>query len=244
MRKIYSIILVFNLFFFMEFSAYAIGFGLYGSINGGETYYGKLTLNGETNLSGNKIRTPNIIGGGGFVLDTNCAQDKIINYRLMFGYDRLFSKRFYVTRMNRMSLLNTLGFGIVRTELVRLWLGPQLGFYYLYGSNKYPDSAIYFSGYYKIEHSLAGISLGASLGLNVNIAEYITISFECGLRYIIYYGIQSRDTRMRSPFTYALVPHTSSSWIPSSSYEGYGYMSVMYRIKDAYHKKSGDSENK
>lgn len=221
-------------------SAHAVGFGAYGSAGGGSTYYGKLTLGDTTALGANLIWTPQISAGGGLVIDTNCAGDELFNYRFMAGVDALLSKRPTVEKMYRLDLTSTFGFGVVRTQLVRLWMGPQLGFYYLSGTNRYPMQSMFLWKFDKIEQSMFGVGFGLSIGINFNPGEYVTVSLEGGARYIIYYGIQSLDMIIMNVNDFGsggYIPYTYNSWTPSSGYEGYGCISVLYRVKDTFVRK-------
>jgi hypothetical protein len=209
-------------------------FGAYGSFGGGKTYYGSASLEKLTDSYAQQIDTPNMTSGGGLVIDTNCAGVKLFNYRFMAGYDVLFSKRPGVGKMGRVNLINTFGFGIFRSELVRLWLGPQLGIFYLSGRNSYPATMYYISSCYELEQSMMGVGLGMTLGINFNPGEYVTISLEGGMRYTVYYGIQSEKQFIYSYYI-PLLSFTNNHWAPSSGYEGYGCLSVMYRVRDRDH---------
>jgi hypothetical protein len=62
-------------------------------------------------------------------------------------------------------MMHSFGFGIVRTPVFRLWLGPQFGF-------GYADSG-YGEVYFK---------LGPVIGFNFNIGEIFTFFFDIGAR--------------------------------------------------------------
>lgn len=218
-------------------SAYAFGIGGYGSFAGGETYYGKLTMGGKSEPGSFLIWTPNMSPGGGLVIDSNCAGNGLFNYRLHFGVDVLLADRKQVEKMYRVGMANTFGFGVVRTGLVRLWMGPQLGFFYLSGTNRYPVDSMLLWKYEKLEQSMIGMGFGAAIGINFNPGELVTISIEGGARYIIYYGNQSFDMIIRNvnDFTSGgYIPYTYNSWASSSGYEGYGCLSVLFRVKDTF----------
>ena len=252
MKKIFFITVNCIFLLICNLPSHAIGFGLYGSIAGGEMTYGRIGYNFYRDDFGFKAPVinnmiPNISGGGGIIIDTNCSRDELFNYRLMIGFDKLFTQRYYIKKMTRMNVSNTFGFGVVRTDLIRFWLGPQLSFHYLHGVNNYPMRALLKSNYTgnKLEYSAAGIGLGLSLGLNINLENNITLSFEGGMRGNIYYGNMIQDNNlMYSQMIYRYVPDTESAWCISSSYEGYGYLSVMYRVKDSFQQKTDDLREK
>lgn len=228
-------------------AAHGAGIGVYGSFGGGQTFYNKLTLTGEKSIYALPIKSPNYLAGGGFIVDSNCARNELFNYRLGVGFDYLLSERKYVNTMKRINLTNTFGIGFIRTDLIRLWIGPQAGFYYLYGSNTIGRSKIpqavcaMFMGrgpLYRVEHSMFGVSLGLSLGINFNIGQYVTLALEGGARYMVYYGIQTRN------YADGFDRYVYADWCLSSGFDGYGSITVMYRIKDAYSGETGAESTK
>lgn len=229
-------------FFVCTIPAHAIGIGLYGSFAGGNTFYGRFSsgvYSGEYELNAptKRITTSHVSGGGGFILDTNCSKNELFNYRLMVGFEKLFSQRYYVKQMTRINIFHTFGFGVFRVESFRLWLGPQLSLHYLYGVNNYPIKELFvknISGT-KLEISKVGAGLGITIGMNFNLDPLITLSCEGGARGIIYYGVVMEDNIMLySSFSNIQVPITESRWGISSTYEGYIAFSILFRIKEAF----------
>ena len=104
----------------------AIGIGLYGT--GGvdfstwrEKKYETYSFNNNRNY-----KTTNYLFGGGLIMDTNVAGDSLLNYRFTFGYQQYRIPDFGTEYMHGICMSHTLGFGLVRTRFVRLWIGPQL----------------------------------------------------------------------------------------------------------------------
>lgn len=66
--------------------------------------------------------------GFGFALDTNVAADRLFNYRMDFGYHGSFwadsATDSVLGGANGLMFNNAFGFGILRTSVLRLWLGP------------------------------------------------------------------------------------------------------------------------
>jgi hypothetical protein len=182
--------------------------------------------------------------GGGLVLDTCVARQRLFNYRLALGYDRYSSENEIYGEdagtvsfgMNRFSMYHTLGFGLLSTEQLRLWCGPQLGVCCSFGSGT-GTTYYYFMNYttatgHELDYVMYGASLGLTLGLNFNLGKSLTLYVETGMRYTVnyargsgtgYMGIMSAIARMNERME--MVVH---------GYEGYGSVGVMYRIGDVY----------
>ena len=65
--------------------------------------------------------------GLGFVLDSTVAKDRLLNYRLNVGYKYARGRADFTGNndfeSHWIAFKNTLGFGLVRTKSLRLWLG-------------------------------------------------------------------------------------------------------------------------
>lgn len=117
--------------------------------------------------------------GINFVFDTNVAKRSVFNYRLNFGveffnheYDYGYSDpwgeySYYYSYSHegvRIVTDHAFGFGIVKSRVVRLWMGPNVRFGFLAGDE-------------------AGITLGGgitALGLNFNFGPVFTLGLEAG----------------------------------------------------------------
>lgn len=110
----------------------------------------------------------------GFVLDSAVAADRVFNYRLELGYGRSeYDLPLDMTiKTDVYTINNTFGFGVVRTRVVRLWLGPQLGIYY-------EDGDGFWDAF--------GINVGPALGLNIHLGPVVSLSFSAYGRYGYYY---------------------------------------------------------
>lgn len=101
----------------------------------------------------------------GIMLDTAVARDKLYNYRLQIAFsDVSYDGADY----DGISLMNTFGFGIVRTQSMRLWIGPQIGFKGLDAKNQ--------------PRSISGTEFGMATGLNYHISPKISLTAEAGIR--------------------------------------------------------------
>lgn len=110
--------------------------------------------------------------GAGFTLDTTVAMNNLFNYRMHLDYTNLqrknylHEKQFYVGKENHniLNMQNSFGFGIVRLQNFRFWLGPH----------------VHIS--YDFDDKHLGTNLGLALGFNYNMAKLITLSLDCGAR--------------------------------------------------------------
>lgn len=132
--------------------------------------------------------------GAGFILDSCVAKDTLFNDRLNVGYS------FYNMDNDKLPKLkgfdyhvyNSFGFGIVRNEMIRLWVGPQVGIGMLYGTfdDDSTDEDANFVTFYG--------SLGAVAGINVHLASQFSIGFDAGYRFSSHigasdYGVDGSD---------------------------------------------------
>jgi len=110
--------------------------------------------------------------GAGFIIDTTVAKNNLFNYRMHLDYTNLqrknylHEKQFYVGKENHniLNMQNSFGFGIVRLQNFRFWLGPH----------------VHIS--YDFDDKHLGTNLGLALGFNYNMAKLITLSLDCGAR--------------------------------------------------------------
>ncbi len=121
----------------------------------------------------------------GMLFDTNVAQDRLFNYRLQIGLD--FSNATFYDQdrsqsadMNiwQLSFCNTFGFGFVRNEMVRFWVGPQVGF----GLGFEPN--FLQKGYYSEPGDFFEFDFfaGVGLGINIHLGDTVSLFADAGLR--------------------------------------------------------------
>jgi hypothetical protein len=202
-------------FLLLASSLWAAGIGIYGT--GGVNF-----SNWESN--GSTPKSTAYFYGGGLVIDSNAARNELFGYRFTAGYEQV--RRIYPypnflnVSIHKFSMTHTLGFGVVRNENLRLWIGPQLGLHYLY----YPKKTFITSGY-KVNLSLAptkfviqidviGFDALLALGLNINIGETATIFLEIGVGYMGGYDIDFKGT--------------------ANAFGIDGKIGFMFRVKDTY----------
>jgi hypothetical protein len=147
--------------------AHAFGIGLFGNFDGGQLWW-----------DGYGTSYDFLNYGGGLVFDTNLAGNSLFNYRMELGVSNIHSNYeadtpiygVYTTKYEdsiAISSVNYFGFGIVRSQYVRFWLGPQLTF---------GGTVTNLTGFY------AG--LGVALGLNFNFGDVFTLAVTGSGRYL------------------------------------------------------------
>lgn len=156
---------------FLASSAMAVGIGFY-------TGYGKGSTDWEIDDDWNTydLNAESERVGFGFVLDTAVAKDRIFNYRLKLGYEDRIDKFDDGDKVKLKGFVwsNAFGFGVVRTPVFRLWLGPQLDVSYYKG---HPE------GYDNFDIRLVGIGFGPVIGANINIGSVVTLSLDGGFQF-------------------------------------------------------------
>ena len=156
---------------FFASNAHAIGFGFNMTGGGGSTNW-----EAEDWWDGTKVAdfdTDDSRVGFGFIFDTTVAKDRLFNYRLNIGpeavdYD-VDGGGTFETRGWFMA--HDFGFGIVRKENLRLWVGPEVRLSYSEGELDTDNSS-------SIDVITMGI--GPVLGLNLNLGRTVTLAFKVG----------------------------------------------------------------
>ena len=218
---------LFLLFLFYARPALSLGLGVYLSGTGGYNWY-------NSNSGSLLYNFPAAGGGFGFVLDTAVAKDQLVNFRLNVGEDFLPRSSFSMANMFKFNLLGSLGFGIIRTEDIRLWLGPQVGMRVNYGTGFEKSIISTYHAYFDIiSFPYPGPSStrhivntefvgGLVIGVNFNVGRHFTVAVDAGGRLslgtstIAYYGLHKGFLREGS----------------ASGYEGFINLAFIYRIND------------
>jgi len=144
----------------------------------------------------------------GFVLDTAVAANTVFNYRLNVGltrFDADFDGDDETLEMGGIAVDNTFGFAVYRSELVRLWLGPQLRIAYYHG--EFEDSGF--------EVDIAEVGIAPVVGVNLNFGRTFTLAFSGGYRFLGYGGTDEDDEDIRG-----------------SGREAFGNLSLLFRLGD------------
>ena len=209
---------LFLLAFFPLPEAMAVGLGWYWGGAGGSATWDYDYDYGSRHYSGRGFDTTPLHFGTGIVFDTAVAKDTLLNYRLNLGYERWEddvkdSNTKY--QMDSAVLRNTLGFGVLRTKMLRLWLGPQFSLSYAQGN---PESDSNF------DIKLFGVGFGPAVGLNLNLGKVVTLAFTFGGRYTWYTGTGDRESYYYNyDYDYKI-----------NEFVGFINMALLFRIRDTY----------
>ena len=172
--------------------------------------------------------------GINFIFDTNVSKNNIFNYRLNFGieffnhdftyeysyYDYYYGMTFYDYYDGSFDGLrivtdHTFGFGIVKSSVIRLWMGPNVRLGFIAGDN-------------------AGITLGGGLtilGLNFNMGSVFTLALEAGYMF-------DADIYFDSIYN-EIYNYNAGSWFEYNEDSGLNNLfvaklSFLFRIHDTY----------
>jgi hypothetical protein len=189
MKKKLVSFLVFAMLIFSASGAWAIGIGLYGT--------GGLARD-FVNLKDydRNIQTHDYYGGVGFILDTAAAKDELFGYRLKLEYNQFNAKdikRGIESKgFNYVGMYHTFGFGVIRTELVRFWIGPQIGLSYTFGRGKSEGIYIpYITDNYKLKLNAVGLDALLAIGANINVGHEISLLIDLAAGYMGKYNTKN-----------------------------------------------------
>jgi hypothetical protein len=178
-------------------SAMAVGLGAYGT--------GGVNISSWTYASGGSkesFKTNDFIYGGGLVIDSAVAKDMLFNYRFTAGYEQYVSQDkssgYLSDPIHRVSMSHTFGFGVLRNQNLRLWIGPRIGMHYLRFRSYYTGYLLFLSGDIiffrdKREIDALGVDLLFALGLNINIGDYTTVFFDIGCGLIANFNLRGNE---------------------------------------------------
>jgi len=185
MRKSNLKVFIFGLLILSATILHASGLGIAIPIGFGKTDY-------------DWYKADAIQGGFCFIFDTNVARKSLFNYRLSvglesFNHDYMYDILIYdwntdtyvpgqangERKGSRIVTDHAFGFGILKSSIIRLWMGPTLRFGFMPG--KHPGLTI-------------GVGITA-LGLNFNLGSLMTVAFEAGYSYALDSYFDPIDTR-------------------------------------------------
>lgn len=173
-------------------ATHAVGLGVYGT--------GGANFNTWESREGT-YSSQDFLYGGGLVIDSNVAKNAIFNYRFTCGYSQYRIKDpqsgMIIDPFHRVGVGNIFGFGLLRTETVRFWLGPRIDAHYIFKRKTINDIEI--AGYYiipikrTIKIDLININALLALGVNVNLGSLLTLFFDMGVGYMGVYNINQHE---------------------------------------------------
>ncbi len=220
-----ALVFILALFVIVGFSVPVMAIGVGGSLSAGvaKVYW----INSSSTGKGSGYAY-----GGSLIFDTAVAQNSLFNYRANFAIqafqgDTKDDNNGDIkndTEGMRYSLWNSFGFGIVRTESIRFWLGPQFGIHYVDAdtTRTEPDwmpvlvganiSWLPTESKTKKSDNGGGASLGFVVGLNINMGPVFTLGLDGGVRAFL----------------------TSNEVVANAGPEGFVNVSFIFRIGDKY----------
>ena len=117
--------------------------------------------------------------GIGFVLDTATEIDRVFNYRFQVGYEQFNSDSTSKLADFDMASVVTdhdFGFGIVRNDAIRFWLGPEVRASFSFDSKDNFDMALF------------GLGVGPAIGINFHTAGNVSLGLKGGYMKMSYFG--------------------------------------------------------
>ena len=124
------------------------------------------------------------------MFDTAVAKDSFFNYQLNLGYDEFTNKSPIFSdgevKLGGLMISNAFGFGIVRTDGFRLWMGPEIRLAWPRGSK---------SG---VDYDFFGGGVGPVVGMNFNLPGTVSFVVKAGYQFMTYNGTVDSSTTYTS----------------------------------------------
>ena len=181
--------LVLSLLLATPMVASAAGMGVYVPVSLGDS--GSYTYSPDYTSDVEVDRDYKTSAGLGLTFDTNIGKDKLFNYRLGLEYINLKVDNSDFTSSNtgygRFNLVNTFGFGVLRTESVRLWIGPRINV----GWNVDASDASYSELAFEL-------GIAPAIGVNVNLGRVVSLAADIDYRFATVAGAWDSDTLLNS----------------------------------------------
>ncbi|MDA3894873.1 MAG: hypothetical protein PF482_01860 [Desulfobacteraceae bacterium] len=127
----------------------------------------------------------------GFVLDTNVAKDSLFNYRLNIAFDKIEIDGLRPDsdyEADGFKMDHTFGFGVLRNEYVRLWVGPQINLSYYNEDNHYRPF-----NFDDDDLNMFGFGVGPAMGVNINVGPVVTFTITQGYKFTWLFGENFND---------------------------------------------------
>ena len=161
MKKLNVLITVAFLLIWSAPDALATGFGYYGTL-------GKGTLRFDNDgwfvsEAHSTSRVDTVLLGGGMVLDTSVARNRVFNYRLNVGYEKLkvdTVQEYEIDRLESLVVDQDFGSAVYMSDSSRIWFGPELRVL--------------------IAHDEFAMGVGPVLGINLHTGKETTVALKLG----------------------------------------------------------------
>jgi hypothetical protein len=181
--------LALSLLLAMPMVACAAGMGVYLPVSVGTT--SSVTKDYDSSLFADEDLDVDFkpSAGLGLSFDSNIGKDRLFNYRLGLEFmkqkldtvngDGCVEDCDFGTRFN---MVHTFGFGVLRTQTVRLWIGPRLNIAY--------DSDTGDNGYERVGFEFG---IAPAVGINVNLGRVVSLAADLDYRFASTAGAWDSD---------------------------------------------------
>lgn len=182
----------------LGFHGVALALGLGGYLEGGGGTARVEHPNSRGSTDDSQVDAAGV--GAGFALDTAVRGPQIFNYRLHVGFD---AQGFYdnddrYVEIGGVAIDNIFGFAVLRTDKVRMWLGPtlRLGYYrgHLYDEDRWRDSHRHHDDDEVGDYRAYTVGVGLAVGANFAVGRTFSICPTVGYRYARHFGSWSTDS--------------------------------------------------
>ncbi|MBU0674618.1 MAG: hypothetical protein KJ950_08265 [Proteobacteria bacterium] len=173
MRKIsYTSIGLFLSLMALASTASATGFGGYLNLESGSG-----TETAEVDDRNSYETDMNYSGGGlGFTLDNALRDERPVNYRFAIGLDSLTKEYNDADEDSTgIAMTHAWGFGLIRKQKFRVWIGPEIKVGFYAGSEDYGNSSS--------DWVLLRLGGGPVVGFNFAVARHLVLSVTAGVMY-------------------------------------------------------------
>ena len=124
--------------------------------------------------------------GFGLAFDSNIGKDKLFNYRLGLEYMKVnVDNRNGIASDNsylRYNIVNTFGFGVLRTKNVRLWVGPRINVAWSLDTGDYGYTDLGFE-----------LGVAPAVGVNINLGPVVSLAADIDYRFAYVAGAFDSD---------------------------------------------------
>jgi len=158
----------------------ASGIGLYVPYSLGDSLDATYTPDNGNEFDQTITYDPTV--GLGLTFDSNLGKDKLFNYRL--GVEWMTRTIDTVSNgkctgdscdMFRFQVVQTFGFGVLRTKMVRLWVGPRINLGYNYRSDE--------NTFVTQTDANLEVGIAPAVGVNLNFGRFFAIAADLDYRF-------------------------------------------------------------
>jgi hypothetical protein len=160
MKKLNVLITVAFLLIWSAPAALATGFGYYGTVGQGTLRFDNGWF--ASDAHGTSRQDTKLLGAG-MVLDTAVARNRVFNYRLNVGYEKLKVDNVQIYETDRLESLvidQDFGSAVYMSDTARIWFGPELRVL--------------------IAHDEFAMGVGPVLGINLHTGKEATVALKLG----------------------------------------------------------------